>query len=522
MCIRDRLKEVKSRKLTGSATEWVATSVEGLYTMKTNPGRSFRCGPLALYRLCGKFPFGSAQDAKKARELLEQCNSTPKGTSLAQMLELSRRCKLNYRMAFRSPGARVIANAVIHWKVGHFSALLDEVEGRFQVEDSTNMFTPLRATVACLDEEASGYFLIPDGPLPAGWRTVSTMEGERVWGRGITTGGQEGSVGPDDVKALPPTRTCPMTTWNVHAMLASLSLEDTPVGLSPAQFAVPFRVYYAQREVSQPAIFTYTNFGPKWTCNWLSIVRDKITTTGKAELYARGGGLEKFSFPTGSSTSTAGIHSHSFLKKSGTMFIREMADGSTETFGKVLGDQYFLTEMSDPSGNKVTINYDSQMRIVGVVDPAGRTMSLSYELAQDPLKVTKVTDPFGRSAQFSYSSDGHLASVTDVLGITSSYQYGANDFINQLTTPYGVTTFTYGDRSTDPTMGTARFLTATDPNGQTSRVEFRDLAPGTQDSDPLGQPFDRTFPNPWINGYLNYRTTYVLSLIHISEPTRPY
>jgi hypothetical protein len=32
-----------------------------------------------------------------------------------------------------------------------------------------------------LDEEASGYFLVPEGPLPQGWAPVDDAEGERIW-----------------------------------------------------------------------------------------------------------------------------------------------------------------------------------------------------------------------------------------------------------------------------------------------------------------------------------------------------
>ena len=62
-------------------------------------------------------------------------------------------------------------------------------------------------------------------------------------------------------------------------------------------------------------------------------------------------------------------------------------------------------------------------------------------------------------------------------GITSSYTYlyGSGDFITTLTTPYGVTHFTYGDSTTNYRLGTSRFVTLTDPLGQTERVEYRQI-----------------------------------------------
>jgi len=36
--------------------------------------------------------------------------------------------------------------------------------------------------------ETSGYFLIPPGDLPQGWRNVEAKEANAVWGKGVTTG----------------------------------------------------------------------------------------------------------------------------------------------------------------------------------------------------------------------------------------------------------------------------------------------------------------------------------------------
>ena len=52
------------------------------------------------------------------------------------------------------------------------------------------------------------------------------------------------------------------------------------------------------------------------------------------------------------------------------------------------------------------------------------------------------------------------------------FTYDTSGLINALTTPYGTTSFVYGDN------GTTRWVNATDPLGQTERVEFRHTAPG--------------------------------------------
>ena len=498
------LKSSDLKKVQGPATELLASASVGLLEMYRNPGKSFRCGPLALSRICN---LKNKTDAATTKTL-EAALSTKNGTSLGQVYELSKKLGLDYQIAVRSKGAPVLYPAVVHWKVGHFSAILSKNAERYQLEDPTHGASGSRIhmTQTTLDEEASGYFLVPAGPLPDGWRTATKQEAASVWGRGNTGVEKDPKSTTDKDIKVKKTSKCPtgMTDWDAHVMTVSLSLSDIPVGFSPAPFAVPFQVTYAQRETGQPATFGYTNFGPKWTCNWLSIVNDSPSLGGNAELYERGGGRESFVFTGGATTSDQSYLTLTRLNKlPGGVYRRDLSDGTQEIFEHTLGNQHFLTKVIDPQGNTTTISYDSQNRIQSVTDPVGRVMTLAYEFAGDPLKVTKVTDPFGRSALFNYTADGHLASTQDVLGIVSSYQYGSGDFINQLTTPYGTTTFSYGDLSTDPTLGDQRFLTITDPAGRTSRVESRHNAPGVPEAGiqvPQGMNADTAYTN-WRNSF---------------------
>lgn len=400
---------------------------------------------------------------------------------------------LNYQMAFRSRGAPIVYPAVVHWNLGHYAALVDRVDSHYLVEDST-FGDNIHISSATLDAEASGYFLIPQGPLPPGWRAVGAAEGDSIWGRGNTGSNADfGDTGDEAIQAFddelfaagPCFNGC--TKWNVEAMVVGLSLRDAPVGyMPPLGPAVKFWFQYSQRDALQPMVFAYTNLGPKWTFNWLSYVTDERTASGIVDLYERGGGDEKFSFTSGVNVSQPGMYSQSTItavtnSSGATMgFTRQLPDGSVEQFNQAMGSQYFLTAVLDPQGNAVTLTYDSQLRVVAVTDSIGQVTTLTYGLSSDPLKLTKVTDPFGRSASFTYNSSGQLASITDVLGITSNFAYGANEFVNTLTTPYGATKFTYGDPSTNATLAAAseRYVTATDTLGRTSRVEFNQVALG--------------------------------------------
>ncbi len=544
------LDEVKSRRLRGAAVQFVANSVQGLSDMLDRPETSFRCGPLALSSILHRSADPSSAAGLK---ILDDAKSTPIGLSLRAVQQMSKDAGMNYQMAFRSPGAGVLLPAVAHWQVGHYAAIVEkDDQGRYFVEDPT-FGEAIRMSLATLEDEASGYFLVPPGRLPAGWRPVSPAEGSVVWGRG-DTGLQhdDGATGPSAPPAFSgpgappgapggappgappdPPHPCPgpggCTTWNVEASVVGLSLHDAPVGYAPSLGPpVRFEIYYSQRDVLQPMTgFPFTNLGPSCTSTLTCFVTDNGLTdpntvlsdcpavgstgiTDAVRLYNRGGGDECYLFQS-SATSMPGVYSQAMLTRttgsSGTQFVRQLPDGSMETFSQPFGTaQWLLTSVADPQGNAVTIGYDSLSRIASLSDASGRVTNVVY--SGTGTEVQKVTDPFGRSATFIYDSSGHLSSVMDVLGITSTYAYGSStdaDFVTSLTTPYGTTTFTSADGNGIGTrcQATNRYVQIVDPMGQTSRVEFCQLAPGVPAADSAVPAMNVT------NSSLSYRNTYV-------------
>ena len=112
-----------------------------------------------------------------------------------------------------------------------------------------------------------------------------------------------------------------------------------------------------------------------------------------------------------------------------------------------------------------------------VVDAAGKETRLFYELPPGPgndLKITKVEDPFGRFATFDYDSSGRLEKITDVILIESAFDYetGPGDFIEKLTTPYGITSFATGIGNDPHQRDADRWLQVTDALGGKERVEY--------------------------------------------------
>lgn len=112
------LQEARKRSLSGPATEWITSACEGLYGMQTDPGHSFLCGPAALSHVCESLNLLHPKSAN----LLRQVRSTRKGTSLQQVSQLAEKLGMGYQMAYRQPGAILLPNSVVHWKVGHYAA----------------------------------------------------------------------------------------------------------------------------------------------------------------------------------------------------------------------------------------------------------------------------------------------------------------------------------------------------------------------------------------------------------------
>ena len=87
-----------------------------------------------------------------------------------------------------------------------------------------------------------------------------------------------------------------MAVSSVNFMLVNLSISDIPVGYAPPVGpTVRFRARYSHRDAFQPGTFTYSNFGPKWTCDWISYITDNPQSlSADVTHYLRGGGTRTF------------------------------------------------------------------------------------------------------------------------------------------------------------------------------------------------------------------------------------
>lgn len=533
-------KEIEGRNIQGSATEKISGARQGLWLMQNKPEDAFRCGPMALDRIRANANPSLAFDPK-----VLSSQSTLRGMSLSDVEELARQLGMNYVMAKRDIGASMagIVPAVIHWKVGHYAALTGENNGTFHVEDPT-FGDANTVSQRAIDAESSGYFLVParaGGALPTGWHLLTPEEGKKVWGKGNTGTNDPNRTRTTDVKVKDCESDRGMAQYNVHAMVVSLSLSDSPLAYTPPRGEpVVFTLRYSQREANQPANFNYSNTGRKWTNDWFSYVQDSsLSADTPPVVYLPGGGVEVYPevatdnvdgvlyprvtywYDTGVSNpppmyvETAEYKPQQesravLVKTSRNVYEKRYPDGSKEVFAHRTTDanvayprKILLTQRVDAAGNETNFTYGSSThRLRAVTDAIGQVTTLHYDNVGDPLKITSVDDPFGRTAILDYNDQGQLAKITDVQGLTSEFTYTAGDFINTLKTGYGTTTFAAGGNVPN------RWLEVTDPQGDKERTEYLQGAPGIPMSEPPG---DTPQGIPTFNNYLAYRNTFYFS-----------
>jgi len=459
--------EIGTRAVGGSATESIQVARETLMlSKKKDTQHLFNCGPLALQSLAMSQGISPEQVT-----FLQWYQPGPNGTNLAEVAGLADKAKFPTRLVQRKSGQPVPVPSIIHFKTGHFAAIVEERNGEFRVQDPTIRSGELWMTLAALDGEASGYFLTPaDSSTRTKWRTVDRTEAARVWGKGNTAASRPGgagdpTAGSDPGGSKPPRPPadpnfspnggkppCPLCSYDIKESSVSVSLSDVPVGyVPPIGPPAKLTISYNQREDSQPATFSFFNVGQKWTLNWISYVTDDPVHIGSSvtRFLPGGGSFTYAGYNTTTQQFTAQDDDGSLLvltSQTPITYEHRLKDGSKEIYSQSNGSaafprNIFLTQIVDPQGNALTLTYDGQFRVTTVTDAVGRQTTLTYGVATRPLLVTQVTDPFGRSAQFVYDTGGRLVSITDILGLTSSFTYDANSLVNSMTTLYDTTTF---------------------------------------------------------------------------------
>ena len=507
--LEELIPVAEKRHVQGGAMQKLDDVKQALQRMKVQPETSFRCGPIAVELIRNILDHNDRSKFK-----VMSMPSTREGTSLAQLKKLATKLKMDFQVAKRSPGAEVLAPAVIHWKLGHFAALVAKEGKLWHLRDAT-FGQDIWISREALDEEASGYFLVRGGPLPSGWESVSDAEAATIQGKGaseaidpncngdpydcvscngIGSGANPGSAEsssqmPQNVSLSNTSMaTAHMARYTIYQASASLTVKDTPLAYHP-----PFgpdvncAITYSQRQPNQPFTFAYTNLGYNWNLNWVGYILDSPSAPGANvyQLCSGGGQLTYTDYDDVTSSYAPHPLTGGVLRRTrlGNYQLNQ-PDGSKQIFAaasNTIPRRVFMSQSIDPQGNALTYSYDRNYRLVAVTDALGQVTTLSYNLpsglGHDIYKVTSITDPFGRTTTFTYNGDKALISSTDPGAITSSYTY-ANNVMKTLTTPYGVTTFDIGQNDN------YRWVQATDPQGGRERVESWPNTNPEPDSDP--------------------------------------
>ena len=201
--VEQLIQDVGGRLLTGAATERLSNAKQALFVMRTAPDEAFRCGPYALVQMLRAIRGSAAGDAK-----LLMTRAGSQGTSLARLADLGRAAGVDVTLIRQTSGVTFAVPGVVHFKAGHFAAILAYEHNRYLVRDATANGDRWIAPTA-LQEESSGAMLALTRAVPAGWEPMSSEDTANVWGRGFATGPPPNGPGPNGPR--PP---CPCASGN--------------------------------------------------------------------------------------------------------------------------------------------------------------------------------------------------------------------------------------------------------------------------------------------------------------------
>jgi RHS repeat-associated protein len=282
--------------------------------------------------------------------------------------------------------------------------------------------------------------------------------------------GEEGSQSDGD--------SCGAPRWSVNMVNMNLYVTDTPLWYeSPVGPPVHITLSYN----SQSAIAYHEPFGNKWQFNYGSYL--VVDTAGTVLVFMPDGRRDTYT-PDGKGGYRQPFQVFNTLSKlTDNEFELRFPDDTVYHYSIPPGtrsQQPFLVEIRDAYGQKLSLGYDAQVRLITLTDAQGKVFRLSYNASG---LVTEVGDPFGRTAHFAYDASQNLTSVTDMGGYSSSFTYDASVYLTSLGNERGTWTFLIepadgiGNGSNPyPQPGTAMWqnyrITVTNPLGQTEEYHY--------------------------------------------------
>src|SRR5439155_15240347 len=185
---------------------------------------------------------------------------------------------------------------------------------------------------------------------------------------------------------------------------------------------------------------------PAWSCSLRACV---YVDPGTSAPYLHKGGAGWMAYTLGAAQARDG----SLMSQITGGYKIEYANGAVDTFTTIATNAvgnvfYFLTTRADPAGNINAYAYSTNsgvFRLNTVTNADGGLTHLYYENGSFPNQVTKVVDPYSRTNLLVYNELGLLTNSMDAVGLSSSWTYDTATNVTSMTTPYGTTSFRYGD-----------------------------------------------------------------------------
>lgn len=489
------------------SASWARTR-EALAHMRRKPWIAYKCGVYALNNVAARL-YG-----QKLLSIATKPSSV-RGFSMAELQQIADEHRLGLVAAFREPGAPLIYPSVVHWKQNHYAAIASDTPLGLRVEDPT-FGHPMTMSPEAIEEEASGYFLVPKGALPEGWRLAESTEISQVFGKGYPWsmdddegnpceagdccdaeggGGGSGPAGTGDG-----TNECGMARWRVQEPNINLVVEDIPMKYDAA-FGPDFVLSVGWRQREQlPGGGPYSSLSDGWYCDLISQIEAYPIAkggTGEATFRLLSGDGYKYliHFANGATTSDRSYSKDLVAKRTvvgvtNTVIEVYYSNGAYEKFTFIDSAwNYRLVERRDATTKGLNFYYDDpgglnrSNRLLRIDTADGAQFYFNYNHPSNNLLVTSVTGPNSRSVTFGYSNFGEnvkLTSIRDVVNLTSSFGYDANGNVNLLVTPYGTNTFTHYDVGNcgNPINceGIDRYLIVSEPLGAKQVYLFYDNA----------------------------------------------
>lgn len=498
------LAEARTRPMRGAAAQRRLDAERALYAMRKE-AKFYLCGPTALATVRRFLEPGRPVDPRDVKDTIPG----PEGTSLFQLAMMASHWGIPLQMARRQPGAKILVPSVMHWKVGHWAAVLEEVDGRFRVQEDV-----LEETIwvrrEALDAETTGFVLAPQVALPEGWSRVGAEEGRGVFGRGRVGLGPWFGPYPESIlrPGLEPYPSHPAAAVRMGNL--GLELWATPISIpNPKGPALAFDLRFHQRIAGRPRGVVPEGLGAHWYTTGSAFVVIEDSPRPEAHVVTEHGEWLRFS-GWNPDTQTWSFHPQTWdrlRRREDGAILRESSDGTVEVYGMWVDAGpgrrgALLTERRDPSLGRIAFRRDVGGKLVAISLKSGGGFVLRYEGKGIHEHLTAVEDHLGRAARFQFDAAGRLECVMDASGQATRFGYGADslqpDLPSLMETVEGTWRFDHGQKDL------SRWVELTDAYGKRHRAAFHHDVKNLGTSDPVA-------PSGPLNQYMQDRSTYYWS-----------